>query len=65
VKESSLRKARRLPRPQRVLRGWVSTYRAMALSYTADFLVASAIDAYRHARPAASALPAARALRRS
>lgn len=65
VKESSLRKARRLPRPQRVLRGCVSTYRAMALSYTADFLVASAIDAYRHARPAASALPAARALRRS
>lgn len=47
VKESSLRKAQRLARPQRVLRGWVSTYRAMTLSYTADFVVASVIDSCR------------------
>ncbi|KAK9844165.1 hypothetical protein WJX81_006672 [Elliptochloris bilobata] len=47
VKESSLRKARRLTRPERVLRGWVSTFRAMTLSYTADFIVSSAIDSCR------------------
>ena len=47
VKESSLRKAQRLTRPERMLRGWVSTYRAMTLSYTADFVVASVIDSCR------------------
>ena len=76
VKESSLRKAQRLARTQRVarahvapgnvlhaavswaadgrmnlaLRGWVSTYRAMTLSYTADFVVASVIDSCRCAQ---------------
>ena len=49
VKESSLRKAQRLTRPERALRGWVSTYRAMTLSYTADFVVASVIDSCRRA----------------
>lgn len=61
MKESSLRKARRLTRPQRVLHGWVSTYRAMTLSYTSDFIVSSAIDSCRCAlAPSSRYAPQAR-----